>query len=167
MILGEHGTGKDVIARSLHAASARCDRPLITVNIGGLSETLFDSELFGHVKGAFTDAKGERIGRFEVADGGTVELSLGHHADGERRWLVRRSGFRQGGLPHQLLVLSEASQALREEEHDAWKRLVRVLSNELNNSLAPISSVAGSLEELAGRIRVRPTGRTISTRVSR
>jgi len=64
------------------------------------------------------------------------------------RFLLRRSSFRQGGFPHQLVVLSDASRALHEEEHDAWKRLVRVLSHEINNSLAPISSVAGSLEQL-------------------
>jgi nitrogen fixation/metabolism regulation signal transduction histidine kinase len=77
-----------------------------------------------------------------------VELSLPRQ---EGRWLLRRSRFRQGGLPHQLLVLSDASRALREEEHEAWKRLVRVLSHEINNSLAPITSVAGSLEHLLQR----------------
>jgi nitrogen fixation/metabolism regulation signal transduction histidine kinase len=78
----------------------------------------------------------------------TVELVLSH---GSGRWLLRRSRFRQGGFPHQLLVLSDARQALREEEHEAWRRLVRVLSHEINNSLAPISSVAGSLEQLLRR----------------
>jgi two-component system nitrogen regulation sensor histidine kinase NtrY len=78
----------------------------------------------------------------------TVELSLPNQ---QGRWLLRRSRFRQGGQPHQLLVLSDASRALREEEHEAWKRLVRVLSHEINNSLAPIASVAGSLEELLQR----------------
>ena len=74
LITGEHGTGKEVIARSLHAASARAARTLMVVNAGGLSEGLFDAELFGHEKGAFTDAKNERIGRFELADGGTLFL---------------------------------------------------------------------------------------------
>ncbi len=74
LITGEHGTGKEVIARRLHAVSARAERPLITVNVGGLPEGVFASELFGHVKGAFTDAKGDRIGRFEMADGGTLFL---------------------------------------------------------------------------------------------
>jgi nitrogen fixation/metabolism regulation signal transduction histidine kinase len=78
----------------------------------------------------------------------TVELSLPEHPG---RWLLRRSAFRQGGFPHQLVVLSDASRALREEEHEAWRRLVRVLSHEINNSLAPISSVAGSLEHLLRR----------------
>ena len=74
LITGEHGTGKDVVARWLHAASLRAERPLITVNAGGIAETLFESELFGHVKGAFTDAKADRVGSFELADGGTLFL---------------------------------------------------------------------------------------------
>src|SRR5437762_2281844 len=74
LILGEHGTGKEVVARWLHAASARADRPLIAVNLGGIPDGLFESELFGHVRGAFTDAKTDRIGRFELADGGTLFL---------------------------------------------------------------------------------------------
>lgn len=68
--------------------------------------------------------------------------------EGVERWGVSRSSFRERGLPHQLLVLSNLSRALREEERQAWKRLVRVLGHELNNSLAPIKSIAGSLESL-------------------
>jgi nitrogen fixation/metabolism regulation signal transduction histidine kinase len=67
------------------------------------------------------------------------------------RWEVRRSTFRQGGLPHALLVLSDVSRALRDEERQAWQRLIRVLGHELNNSLAPIKSIAGSLESLLAR----------------
>jgi DNA-binding NtrC family response regulator len=74
LITGEHGTGKEVVARWLHAASNRASRPLVTVNLGGLAEGVFESELFGHVKGAFTDAKTDRVGRFELADGGTLFL---------------------------------------------------------------------------------------------
>jgi DNA-binding NtrC family response regulator len=74
LITGEHGTGKEVVARLLHAASARAKKPLVTVNAGGLSEGVFESELFGHVKGAFTDAKTDRVGYFELADGGTLFL---------------------------------------------------------------------------------------------
>jgi DNA-binding NtrC family response regulator len=73
-ITGENGTGKGVVAQALHAASSRAGKSLITVNTGGLSENLFESELFGHVKGAFTDAKSDRVGRFELADGGTLFL---------------------------------------------------------------------------------------------
>lgn len=74
LITGENGTGKGVLARSVHALSGRSSRPLVTVNIGGFSENLFESELFGHVKGAFTDARTDRVGRFEMADGGTLFL---------------------------------------------------------------------------------------------
>src|SRR5437870_12952240 len=74
LILGQHGTGNDIVARWLHAASARAERPMIAVNLGGIPDGLFESELFGHVKGAFTDAKADRVGRFEMADGGTLFL---------------------------------------------------------------------------------------------
>ena len=72
LITGEHGSGKGVLARAMHAASSRAQQPLVTVNTGGLSEGIFESELFGHVKGAYTDAKADRAGRFELADGGTL-----------------------------------------------------------------------------------------------
>jgi DNA-binding NtrC family response regulator len=72
LITGENGTGKGLVAQALHALSPRNSHSMITVNMGGLSETLFESELFGHVKGAFTDAKTDRAGRFELADEGTL-----------------------------------------------------------------------------------------------
>jgi len=74
LITGEHGTGKEVIARRIHAASNRARRPLVAVNAGGLSEGVFESELFGHVRGAFTGATTDRVGYFELADGGTLLL---------------------------------------------------------------------------------------------
>ncbi|WP_128546013.1 sigma-54-dependent transcriptional regulator [Larkinella soli] len=74
LILGENGTGKDVVARALHQRSHRRDRPFISVDLGALSDSLFESELFGHVKGAFTDAREDRAGRFEEAQGGTIFL---------------------------------------------------------------------------------------------
>jgi DNA-binding NtrC family response regulator len=72
LITGENGTGKGLIARALHALSPRASKSMITVNMGGLSEGIFESELFGHVKGAFTDAKTDRAGRFELADESTL-----------------------------------------------------------------------------------------------
>lgn len=74
LILGENGTGKDLIARMLHEQSGRSAKPFISVDVGALSESLFESELFGHVKGAFTDARDDRAGRFEEAQGGTIFL---------------------------------------------------------------------------------------------
>ena len=74
LITGENGTGKGVVAQALHAVSVRAGKPFISVNMGGLPEGVFESELFGHVRGAFTDAKSDRAGRFELADGGTLFL---------------------------------------------------------------------------------------------
>ncbi|MEJ2078610.1 MAG: sigma-54 dependent transcriptional regulator [Acidobacteriota bacterium] len=74
LITGENGTGKSIIAKAIHCVSQRASRTMITVNIGGLSEGVFESELFGHVRGAFTDAKADRVGRFELADQGTLFL---------------------------------------------------------------------------------------------
>jgi DNA-binding NtrC family response regulator len=74
LITGEHGTGKEIVAKLLHAASPRARMPLVAVNAGGLPEGTFESEIFGHVKGAFTDARTDRVGRFELANGGTLFL---------------------------------------------------------------------------------------------
>jgi DNA-binding NtrC family response regulator len=74
LITGENGTGKEVITRLLHSISSRRNKPLISLNAGALAEGVFESELFGHVRGAFTDAKADRVGRFELADGGTLFL---------------------------------------------------------------------------------------------
>jgi DNA-binding NtrC family response regulator len=74
LITGEHGTGKEVIARTLHSLSLRASKPMVSVNAGALAEGVFESELFGHVRGAFTDARTDRVGRFELADRGTLFL---------------------------------------------------------------------------------------------
>jgi DNA-binding NtrC family response regulator len=90
LITGEHGTGKELVAQWLHAASKRVSRSFVPVNMGGLSEGVFESELFGHVKGAFTDAKSDRIGRFELADGGTIFLDeIGNISMGSQAKLLR------------------------------------------------------------------------------
>jgi DNA-binding NtrC family response regulator len=74
LITGENGTGKEVVARELHSFSSRASKPMISVNAGALAAGVFESELFGHVRGAFTDAKADRVGRFELADNGTLFL---------------------------------------------------------------------------------------------
>ncbi len=90
LITGEHGTGKDVVARWIHAASGRVSESFVPVNAGALADGVFESELFGHVKGAFTDAKTDRIGCFELADGGTLFLDeIGTMPLGQQAKLLR------------------------------------------------------------------------------
>ena len=90
LITGENGTGKGVVAQALHAGSLRAGKPMVIVNVGGLSEGVFESELFGHVKGAFTDAKADRVGRFELADGGTLFLDeIANVPPSQQRKLLR------------------------------------------------------------------------------
>lgn len=74
LITGESGTGKELIAQFIHEQSRRAEKSFVKVNLGGISASLFESEMFGHKRGAFTDAKGDRVGRFELADGGTIFL---------------------------------------------------------------------------------------------
>ena len=74
LVLGENGTGKELVARALHQQSLRADKPMVTVDLGAVTAELIDSELFGHVKGAFTDARADRVGRIQAADGGTLFL---------------------------------------------------------------------------------------------
>jgi DNA-binding NtrC family response regulator len=90
LITGEHGSGKEVIARALHAASERAARAFVAVNAGGLSDGVLESELFGHVKGAFTDARTDRTGCFELADGGTLFLDeIANMPHGQQARLLR------------------------------------------------------------------------------
>ncbi len=93
----------------------------------------------------------EELGLSECLKGESVRTLRATFPGGIGRWGMRRTSFRQGGVPHQLLVLTDLSRALRDEERQAWQRLVRVLGHELNNSLAPIKSIAGSLENLVQR----------------
>jgi len=90
LILGEHGTGKELVAQWIHAASLRSAHAMVAVNVGGLPDGVFESELFGHVKGAFTDAKSDRVGRFELADGGTLLLDeIGNTTPQQQATLLR------------------------------------------------------------------------------
>ncbi|NKB70938.1 MAG: response regulator [Candidatus Latescibacteria bacterium] len=90
LITGEHGTGKGLLARLLHASSERAEESLVSVNIGAIHDQLFESELFGHVKGAFTDARQDRQGRFELAHGGTLFLDeIGNLAPAMQAKLLR------------------------------------------------------------------------------
>lgn len=98
-----------------------------------------------------TGRTAEALGLDKFLRGETQWITDEVFPGGHGRWDVRRSTFRQGGLPHQLLVLSDLSKTLREEELQAWQRLIRVLSHEINNSLAPIKSLAGSLQQVLDR----------------
>jgi DNA-binding NtrC family response regulator len=90
LVTGEHGTGKEVMARFIHAKSARAQRAFVAVNAGGLSDGVLESELFGHVKGAFTDARSDRTGCFELADGGTLFLDeIANMPHGQQARLLR------------------------------------------------------------------------------
>jgi DNA-binding NtrC family response regulator len=90
LITGENGTGKGLVAQALHAVSSRAAQPFIAVNMGGLPEGVFESELFGHVRGAFTDAKADRAGRFELADNGTLFLDeIGNIPLGQQAKILR------------------------------------------------------------------------------
>src|SRR5579863_6908600 len=96
-------------------------------------------------------AEAGSIGLEKYLEGETQQTVQHHFPGGMARWGIGRSTFREGGLPHQLLVVTDLTRPLREEELKAWQRLVRVLGHELNNSLAPIKSIAGSLENLLAR----------------
>jgi two-component system, NtrC family, nitrogen regulation sensor histidine kinase NtrY len=110
-------------------------------------------------RGAAARPAGERllgrsaieIGLADCLDGEAPRVINTEFPGGVGRWEIRRSQFRQGGLPHELLVLSDLSQPLREEERQAWQRLIRVIGHEMNNSLAPIKSIAGSLSTIVDR----------------
>jgi two-component system nitrogen regulation sensor histidine kinase NtrY len=96
-------------------------------------------------------SEAEPLGLAEYLDGEADRTVQRTFAGGTGRWGIRRSMFREGGLPHQLIVITDLTRPLREEELQAWQRLVRVLGHELNNSLTPIKSIAGSLESLLAR----------------
>jgi DNA-binding NtrC family response regulator len=108
LITGEHGTGKELVARWIHAASDRAEEPLVALNAGGLADGVFESECFGHVKGAFTDAKQDRAGSFELAHGGTLFLDeIGTVPLGQQAKLLRvlESGeLQRVGSSHALRV---------------------------------------------------------------
>jgi DNA-binding NtrC family response regulator len=130
LITGENGTGKGVIAQALHATSTRAGRPLISVNMGGLPEGLFESELFGHVKGAFTDAKADRAGRFELADGGTLFLD------------------EIGNIP-----LTQQAKILRTLERGEFERVGSSKTHHVNVRLVSATNADLAGEVTAGRFR--------------
>ena len=120
------------------------DRELTFVNRAG-------AQLLGQVAERLLGRKAEDLGLEDCLDGEAPRVINTAFPGGVGRWEIRRSSFRQGGLPHELLVLSDLSQPLREEERQAFQRLIRVIGHEMNNSLAPIKSIAGSLGTIVQR----------------
>jgi len=131
LITGEHGTGKEVVAQTLHALSTRASRTLVAVNTGAIPDGVFESELFGHVKGAFTDARMDRIGRFELADGGTIFLDE-----------IGNVPLRQQA---KLLRVLESGEVERVGSSRSRKVNVRVLS--ATNTDLPAACAAGQFRE--------------------
>lgn len=130
LVLGENGTGKGALVHWLHQRSTRASRPLVKVNMGGISETVFESEMFGHVRGAFTDAKNERIGRFELADAGTLFLD------------------EVGNLP-----LSQQPKLLRVLEDGQFERLGSSRTQSVDVRLIAATNADLASEVAAGRFR--------------
>ena len=130
LITGENGSGKGIVAQTLHAVSSRAARPLISVNMGGLPEGVFESELFGHVRGAFTDAKTDRAGRFELADQGTLFLD------------------EIGNIP-----LSQQAKMLRTLERGEFERVGSSKTHHVNVRLISATNADLSAEVAAGRFR--------------
>jgi DNA-binding NtrC family response regulator len=130
LLTGENGTGKGLIAQALHAVSARANHPLISVNMGGLPEGIFESELFGHVRGAFTDAKADRAGRFELADGGSLFLD------------------EIGNIP-----LSQQAKILRTLETGEYERVGSSKTHRTNVRLISATNADLAAEVAAGKFR--------------
>ena len=120
------------------------DRKLTFVNRAG-------AQLLAQLPERMLGRRAEDLGLDDFLEGEAPRVINTAFAGGVGRWEVRRSSFRQGGLPHELLVLSDLSQPLREEERQAFQRLIRVIGHEMNNSLAPIKSIAGSLSLIVQR----------------
>ena len=111
----------------------------------------FGETLLGQPEPRLRGRKAEDVGLAVFLEESAPQIREATFPGGAGRWEIRTSSFRQGGAPHRLLVLADVSRPLREEERQAWQRLIRVLGHELNNSLAPIQSIAGSLRTLAAQ----------------
>ena len=137
----------------LRTVMAEIDSAIFAFDVDGKLRLVNRSgaELLGERADRLVGRTAAGLGLDEYLDGDAPRAVTRAFPGATGRWEVRRNSFRQGGRVHQMLVLSDLSRTLREEERQAWQRLVRVLSHEINNSLAPIKSIAGSLRELVGR----------------
>jgi len=158
LITGENGTGKGVVARTLHAVSSRAGRPMVTVNVGGLSEGVFESELFGHVKGAYTDAKTDRVGRFELADGGTLFLDeIANIPNSQQRKLLRvletgefeRVGSSKTKRAHVRILSATNSDLAQEVSEGRFRKDLLFRLNTIELHLPPLRDRRADIESLA------------------
>ena len=158
LITGENGTGKGVVARTLHAVSSRAGRPMVTVNVGGLSEGVFESELFGHVKGAYTDAKTDRVGRFELADGGTLFLDeIANIPHSQQRKLLRvletgefeRVGSSKTKRAHVRILSATNSDLALEVSKGRFRQDLLFRLNTIELHLPPLRDRRADIESLA------------------
>ncbi len=158
LITGENGTGKGVVARTMHAVSSRAGRPMVTVNVGGLSEGVFESELFGHVKGAYTDAKTDRVGRFELADGGTLFLDeIANIPHSQQRKLLRvletgefeRVGSSKTKQAHVRILSATNSDLAQEVSEGRFRQDLLFRLNTIELHLPPLRERRADIEPLA------------------
>jgi DNA-binding NtrC family response regulator len=158
LLLGENGTGKDLVAQAIHAQSVRADRHFVKVDLGALTDSLFESELFGHIKGAFTDAREDRPGRFETADGGTIfldeigNLSLGLQAKLltviQNRTVIRVGSNRV--RPVDVRVIAATNQNLYEAvKQRAFRQDLLYRINTIEIQLPPLRDRPDDIEPLA------------------
>lgn len=158
LITGENGTGKEVLAREIHRLSKRAKGPLVTVDMGAVSETLFESELFGHVKGAFTDAKADKPGKFELADGGTLFLdeigNLGYGLQAklltalQRRSVVRVGGSRGIAIDVRLVCATNKDIGQMVARHEFREDLLYRI-NTIHLHLPPLRERKGDIASMA------------------
>ena len=158
LITGENGTGKGVVARTLHAVSPRGGRAMVTVNVGGLSEGVFESELFGHVKGAYTDAKTDRVGRFELADGGTLFLDeIANIPNSQQRKLLRvletgefeRVGSSKTKRAHVRILSATNSDLAQEVSEGRFRQDLLFRLNTIELHLPPLRDRRADIDSLA------------------
>ncbi len=160
LLLGENGTGKDLVARAIHEQSNRRGKPFVSVDVGSLTESLFESELFGHVKGAFTDARDDRAGRFEEAAGGTIFLDeIGNLTPTQQARLLtvlqQRQVTRVGSnkarpVDVRLICATNADLTGQNGSTPAFRPDLLYRINTIELTLPPLRSRPADIEPLAG-----------------
>jgi len=159
LVTGENGTGKGVAARYIHSLSSRADQPFVSINMGGLASGVAESELFGHVKGAFTDAKSDRAGRFEMADGGTLFMDeIGNLPMEQQQKLLRvletgefeRVGSSRTHKVNVRIISATNADLQKAVREGAFREDLLYRLNTIPIHLPPLRERAGDVELLAG-----------------